>query len=118
MPETKKAETTKARAKKTAETSPRIQIPTQVLDFQKRVLQGQQTLFDTTYNALTAVQDNQEKVWGSALERASFVPAQYRELAEAWSANRRQTRESYKETVDKSFSLVEEWIDGLASNRA
>lgn len=118
MPETKKAQTSKARAKKTSETSRRIQIPTQVLDFQKRLLQGQQTLFDTTYNALTAVQDNQEKVWGSALEQASFVPTQVRELAEAWSENRRQARESYKETVDKSFSLVEEWIDGLSSSRA
>ena len=118
MPETKKAETKKANAKKTAETSPRIQIPTQVLDFQRRALHGQQTLFDTTYNALTAVQDNQDRVWGSALEQASFVPAQVRELAEAWSAIRRQARESYKETVDKSFSLVEEWIDGLSSSKA
>ncbi len=118
MPQTKKAKTSTTKENKTSETSRRIQIPTQMLDFQKRLLQGQQTLFDTAYNALTAVQDNQEKVWGSALEQASFVPTQVRELAEAWSANRREARESYKETVDKSFSLVEEWIDGLASSRA
>ena len=98
--------------------APRIQIPTQVLDLQKRILKGQQTFFETSYNAVTAVQENRENMWASALDRASFVPAQLREIADVWAQNRRQARESYKETVDRSFALAEEWIDGLVESRA
>ena len=115
MPETKKTTTTK---QKTEDAAPRFQVPTQVLDIQKRVLKGQQTFFDTAYNAMTAVQENQEKLWGSALERASFVPAPALKIAEVWGENQRRARESYKETVDRSFALAEEWIDGLAAGRA
>lgn len=113
MPQAKKSTTTKKQ-----EEARYIQVPTQLLDFQKRVLKGQHTVFETAYNALTAVRENQEKVWGNALERASFVPAQAREIAEVWGENRRRARESYKETMDRSFALAEEWIDGLAESRA
>ena len=121
MPVAKKTTTAKPKAesaRQSAESARKIQIPTQLLDFQKRLLKGQQTFFDTAYNAVTAVQENQEKAWGGALENASFIPTPALKIAEVWSDNRRRARESYKETVDRSFALAEQWIDGLSESRA
>ena len=120
MPDTKKTgsrKSTASRKKETEATQP-IQIPSQVIDFQKRVLDGQRAFFDTAYSAVTAMQDSQESVWSSLLERASFVPERAQEISVAWADNRREARETYKEVVYRNFSLVEEWIDGLASSRA
>ena len=114
MPATKKTATPKNEETATR----RIEIPSQVIDFQKRVLDGQRAFFDTAYNAVTAAQDSQENVWNGLLERTSFVPDQAQEISSAWADNRREARESYKEVVHRSFSLVEEWIDGLAGSRA
>jgi len=113
MPETKK--NTQASQKQTAR---KIEIPTQVVDIQKRVLNGQRALFDTTFNAVSTMQDSQAKAWNGLLERSSMIPAQVREISEAWQENRREARDSYKETVDRSFALVEDWIDGLSGSRA
>lgn len=111
------AQTKKTTSQKTKQSERTIKIPARAIELQKRVLSGQKTLFDTTYDAVAAVQESQEKAWGNLLGRASFVPEQARGIAEAWTATQRHARESYKEAVDKSFVLYEEWIDGWADGR-
>ena len=112
------AETKKKAASKTTKTARRIEVPSSIIDLQKRVVNGQRALFDTTFSAVSAMQDNQAKAWNAVLERAPFVPEQAREIAQAWSANRSAARESYKAVVDQSFTLYEEWVDGLGGSRA
>ena len=112
------AETKKTTAKKSQSAAPRIDIPSRLIDFQKRILNGQKAAFDSTFNAVTAVQDSQDKAFHGLLDRASFVPEEAKEIAETWAENRRSARESYKETVHRSFTLVEEWMDGLAGSSA
>jgi len=112
------ADTKKKTASKTTKTARRIEMPASILDLQKRVVNGQRALFDTTFSAVSALQDNQAKAWNRALEGAPFVPTQAREIAQAWSDNRRAARESYKAVVDQSFTLYEEWVDGLGGSRA
>ena len=111
------AQTKKTTNKKTEQSERTIKIPARAIELQKRVLSGQKTLFDTTYNAVSAVQESQEKAWGNLLG-SSFVPEQARGIAEAWTATQRLARESYKDAVDKSFVLYEEWIDGWAAGSA
>ena len=118
MADTKKKTASKSTASKSTENARRIEIPSQIIDLQKRVVNGQRALFDTTYGAVSALQDNQAKAWNTVLERAPFVPEQAREIAQAWSDNRRAARESYKAVVDQSFALYEEWVDGLGGSRA
>ena len=87
MPDTKKTgsrKSTASRKNETEATQP-IQIPSQVIDFQKRVLDGQRALFDTAYSAVAAMQDSQESVWNGLLERASFVPERAQEISVAWA---------------------------------
>ncbi len=114
MPDTKKTTSRKNDSKATQG----IEVPSQVIDFQKRVLDGQRAFFDTAYSAVIAMQDSQESVWNGLLDRASYVPERAQEISTAWADNRREARESYKEVVHRNFSLVEEWIDGLAGSRA
>ena len=109
--------TKKTTAKKT-QTERTINVPTGVIDFQKRVLNGQRSAFETSFKFFSNLQENQEKVFHGALDRAKFLPTEATEIAEAWTETRRGVRESYRETVDQSFSLVERWIDGLAQPSA
>ena len=111
-------QTKKTTSQKTEQSERTIKIPARAIELQKRVLSGQKTFFDTTYNAVSALQESQEKAWDSLLGTTSFLPEQARGIAETWTATRRDARESYKDAVHKSFALYEEWVDGWADGRA
>lgn len=96
----------------------RFRIPGGVLRLQKRVLEGQRTMFDTSYNAWSALREGQENALHGWLDTASFVPQELKEVAQAWTDTSRQSREGYKETVEKSFELIEQWVDGLTETEA
>lgn len=113
-----KAET-KAETKKTTKipeaTERRFRVPAGVVRLQKRMLEGQRSLFDTGYNAWSAFREGQENAFHGFLDSTSIVPDELKEIAQAWTDVSRQSREEYKETVDKSFALMEKWYDGLTA---
>lgn len=106
----------KTTAKKTA--AKKINVPSGVIEFQKKVLNGQRSVFQSSYKFFNSFQENQEKVLHGALGRASFLPAEATAIAEAWTETRKGVRESYRNTVDQSFALAEQWIDGLSQPNA
>ncbi len=108
----------KTTASKTETAAPAFKVPAGVVEFQKKVLNGQRSIFQNSYKFFDSFQENQEKVLHGALGRASFLPAEATAIAEAWTETRKGVRESYKNTVDQSFNLAEQWIDGLAQSNA
>lgn len=108
-------------AKKTStakEAERRLRVPEPVINLQKRVLEGQESLFETTYNAFDTLSESQEDAIHTFLENASFVPKQVREIADLWTTTNRQTRGIYKHSVEETFKLANKWVDGLAQKSA
>ncbi len=99
-------------------TERRAQVPTRVVELQTRILKGQQSMFDSTYDAVAKLQERQEDSMTGLLERSKIVPEQVREIAETWTATNRKTRNAYKASVDKSFELMVDWWEGLAAKPA
>lgn len=114
-----KKTTKKAAAPKTAEKKPETtarKFAGRALDLQKNLLERQHSMFDRTYEVVTGLQERQEDAVNKMLERSKYIPEQIADMAELWTGTNRQARKNYKRSVDKSFALVTDWVDGLAKS--
>jgi hypothetical protein len=94
-------------------TTSTMKVPQRLLDLQKRVLEGQRSAFEAGYQAMTAFREGQENALRNFLEQSRFVPEEFRQVADEWINTARSGRENFKETVERTFTLVEQYVDGL-----
>jgi 4-aminobutyrate aminotransferase-like enzyme len=115
MPQTKKTTAKKTTKKATeAPAAPKLRVPAQIVELQRRALEQQRSFFGRTYDAVSTMSERQEDAFNSQLEKASFVPEPFKELATTWTESQRQMRGTYREAVDKSYALLDEWVGGFA----
>jgi len=88
------------------------------LGFQRQLVEFQKAAIDSTFDAVSAFQDQQEQYLNDMMERASFLPEEGREVVHQWVDTFRRGREDYKATVDKSFELVEKYFDRYQDEQA
>ena len=89
-------------------------LPVGLAKLQKRMLERQHSAFETAFQTVSSFQDGRDNAVQSFLEASPFVPAELRQVAEAWIDARRERRETWKKTVDRSFELFGEYYDRLA----
>ena len=92
--------------------SPRI--PTQVLEYQRRLIGMQKTVFDNTFSAITAFQDQQQALLERTLAQMPGLPGEAQELLETWQKAVRDGRSQFKKAIDDSFDAFETLFDRLA----
>ncbi|HVS66756.1 MAG TPA: hypothetical protein VMT85_24995 [Thermoanaerobaculia bacterium] len=108
------AQSSKKTAAKTAtRTVTRIPLPAAVVKLQKRSLERQRSAFDATFQAVASFQEGGESALHNLLEGSSLVPKEWRQIADAWIETARQSRDSFRQTVDTSFGLAEQLVDRL-----
>ena len=76
------------------------QIAKQMVDFNK-------TAFDNSFEAMSALQDQAEKMFIATMERSSFVPAEGKKLINEWIKNYKKGRDEFKAAADENFKKVE-----------
>ena len=103
--------TTKTAASKAEETTSRFAVPHSMIKLQKRMVEGQQSAFDSTYRAINSFQEGREDAFRGYLERSRFVPTEAREIAEAWIEAGRARRDAFKTAVESSFAVTEKYLD-------
>ncbi len=108
---TKSTKTTTEKAPKADETNSRFAMPQNMIKLQKRMVEGQQSAFDSTYRAINSFQEGREDAFRGYLERSRFVPVEAREIAEAWIEAGRARREAFKTAVESSFAVTEKYLD-------
>jgi hypothetical protein len=91
-------------------------LPTGFAKLQRNLLERQHSAFETAYQTITSFQDGRDNAVQSFLEASPFVPAELRQVAEAWIDARRERRDTFKKTVDRSFELFGEYYDRLAQS--
>jgi hypothetical protein len=109
--------TTRKTTTKTEEPARRLRVPAGVLKLQKRSIERQRSAFDTTFQAVQSFQEGGESAIHNLLESSSFVPKEWRLIAEAWIENARQGRESFREAVDTTYGLAEQFVDRLGERQ-
>jgi len=75
----------------------------QMIDFNKAT-------FDNSFNALVLFQDQLEKVAGTLLDQATWLPEEGRSAIREWVDSYKKGRETFKSTVDESFKRVESFF--------
>ncbi len=78
-------------------------IAKQMIDFQKAT-------FDNTFNAMTMLQDQTEKMVNMFLEQATWLPEQGKKALNEWVQAYKKGREDFKKAVDESFRKVEDFF--------
>ena len=120
MAETKRTRKTtakKAATSKSSETSSRerrFKIPQRAIELQSNMLERQKAAFGRSFEFVSGLQERQEDVVNDLLGRTDLIPGEITELAKLWTETNRAMRESYRDSVDRSFDLAEQWVQGLA----
>jgi hypothetical protein len=96
-------------------TSGGFPIPTSVIDFQRRVLELQRSAFTNAFETVVRLQHQRRDLIERWIDRVPSLPAESKELFEAWSEAADRGRETFRATVEKSFDLVDGYYQRLGS---
>ncbi len=75
----------------------------QMIDFQK-------TTFDNSFSAMTALQEQGEKMVTAFMDQSPWLPEDGKRVIGQWIDTYKSGRENFKKTVDTSFSRVEDYF--------
>jgi hypothetical protein len=92
-----------------------FQIPSTVIDFQRRVLEFQRSAFTNAFEMMVRLQDQRRDVLERWIDRFPNLPAESKALYETWNEAAARGRETFRATVDKSFDLVDGYYERLAA---
>ncbi len=79
------------------------QMTKQMIDFNK-------TAFDNTFNAMTVLQDQTEKMVSMYMEQAPWFPEEGKKLINEWVRAYKKGREDFKGIVDVNYKKVEDYF--------
>lgn len=66
--------------------------------------------FDNSFNALTILQEQTEKMAGLFLEQSPWFPKEGRDAVNEWIATYKRSRDLFKQNVDESYGKVKEYF--------
>lgn len=79
------------------------QIAKQMVDFNK-------TAFDNSFETMSVIQDQAEKMFTATMEQTSFFPEEGKKLIYEWIKNYKKGRDDFKATADENFKKVESFF--------
>ena len=75
----------------------------QMLDFQK-------TSFDNSFNAMTTLQEQGEKIVNNFLDQAVWLPEEGKKAVHNWLNAYKEGREKFKDAIEENFKKVEKYF--------
>ena len=76
----------------------------------KQMIDFNRAAFDNTFNAMSMLQDQSERVARTLLEQASWLPEEGRKAIDEWAASFKKGRDQFKQAVDESYAKVEDFF--------
>jgi hypothetical protein len=76
----------------------------------KQMMEFNKTAFDNTFNAMTVMQDQTEKLVFRFLEKAPWVPEEGKKVINEWVNAYKKGREEFKATTDESYKKVADYF--------
>ncbi len=76
------------------------QMAKQMVDFNK-------TAFDNSFEAMSVIQDQTEKMLGSMMTQTAIFPEEGKKLVNDWIKTYKKGREEFKAAADENFKKVE-----------
>ena len=78
----------------------------------KQMIQFNKTAFDNSLNAMTMVYDQNEKMVGTFLQQATWLPAEGKKAIDDWMNSYKKGCEDFKALVDENYQKVEAFFSG------
>jgi len=76
----------------------------------KQMIDFNRAAFNSTFNAMTMLQEQSERVAGTLLEQASWLPEEGKKAINDWAVSYKKGRDEFKKNVDKSYTKVEDFF--------
>ena len=80
----------------------------------KQMIQFNKTAFDNSFNAMSMVYEQNEKMMGTFLQQATWIPEEGRKAIENWMQTYKKGCEDFKKLADENYKKVEEFFAGSA----
>lgn len=87
------------------------QIARQMMEFNK-------TAFDNSFSAMSALQDQTEKLVLSFLDKAPWIPGEGKKVINDWVASYKKGRDEFKDAADESYQKVADYFAGIEKQEA
>jgi hypothetical protein len=72
----------------------------------REMIEFNRTAFDNTFEAITKLQEQMEKMTNSFMDQTSGVPKECKKALEDWISTYKKGREGFKKNVDDQFEKV------------
>ena len=79
----------------------------------KQMIQFNKTAFDNTFDALTALQEQTEKMVTMWMDQAPLMPAEGKKAINEWLKAYKKGRAEFKAATDENYTKVEDFFAGL-----
>jgi len=85
--------------------------------FAKQMIQFNKAAFDNTFNAMTVLQEQTEKMVNSFMEQSAWMPAEGKKAVFDWLKAYKRGRDDFKAAVDDNYRKVEEFFAGFEKGK-
>lgn len=76
----------------------------------KQLLDFNRSAFNNAFNAMIVLQEQAERVTGTLLDQATWLPAEGRKTITDWVAACKKGRDDFKNLVDDNYKRVEQFF--------
>ena len=76
----------------------------------KKMLDFQKSMFDSSFNSMSNMQEQSEKVFNVFLSQANWLPAEGKKAISDWIIAYKKGRDALKESVDNNYGKVENFF--------
>jgi polyhydroxyalkanoate synthesis regulator phasin len=78
----------------------------------RQMIQFNKTAFDNTFDAITVLQEQTEKLIAMYMDQAPLLPEEGKKVIADWMRAYKEGREEFKTAVDENYKKVEEFFTG------
>ena len=78
--------------------------------FAKQMIDFYKSTFDNSFNAMVMLQEQTEKTMKTALDQATWLPAEGKKVVDEWVKAYKQGRDEFKRVVEENFKKVEDYF--------
>lgn len=78
--------------------------------FARQIIQFNKTTFDNTFDSMTVLQEQTEKLMLAWMKQNPFMPREASQSVRDWLKSYKKACADYKAAVDESFKRTEEWF--------
>ena len=83
----------------------------------KQMLEFNKAAFDNSFNAMLTIQEQNEKMFHTFLEQATWIPEEGKKLIQEWINAYKKGCEDFKKTGDANYTKVVEFFSSASKTK-